>query len=135
VLSVVAHVLALLGTRLPMQAVLVLGAGVFVVWLPFVLATLILQWSRTAVAFPAWWRWTLRWALAYVGLHFVLANATMTTQADMPVDPRGLPAFAGRLFSAGWILFYGAATAGLAVYRQTVVEAQEGPTRPTSRWS
>jgi hypothetical protein len=122
VASSLAHVASLLGARLPMRAVLALHVGVFVVWMPFVISTLVLRATKSEVkAYPGWWRGGFRWLLAYVGLHFALAVVTMIMTPNGPPDPGGVPAFVGRLFSAVWIFFYATATIGFDAFRATMM--------------
>jgi len=116
-LSLTAHVLALLGKPCPGGGLVwLLHLGVFAVWVP----TLILsrrklrdvspkrQMEAILADCPAWMRWTIRIIFVYAIVNFLLFMAT--TSGTPKTKPRGTaPPAVIRGFSGHWMVFYGAA--------------------------
>ena len=108
VASVVVHVLSWTPLVLP-EWVMGLHFGIFVVWLPAVLAARPLTadrpqrdfWRAALRGSPAWMRQLVRLTLAYAVLNFIVFLATSFGREGAPT----------RGFSGHWMAFYGAAAA------------------------
>ena len=121
-LSVLAHVTALLGVQLP-GSVWLLHVGIFVVWIPLVYLQKRNKKGTTTQAWgnlPRWLRTTAQVVSVYVVLNFVLFIATAPGRHDRKTEGAAPPAVV-RGFSGHWMLFYGAAFLGF------YTEVRKGP--------
>lgn len=120
-LSIAAHVMALAGVPIPGGGLVwVLQLGIFVVWIPAVLASLKMTrhvnrkdfWKVALAGCPEWMRRSLYVLFGYAILNFILFFATT---AGLPGQNRkNTSALAEvRGFSGHWMVFYGAAFAVL----------------------
>jgi hypothetical protein len=126
-ISALAHVVSLFGAPLPLQLTLILHAGIFVVWVPFVLSNLVMHVKKVDVqGYPSWWRPVSRAFFAYFVLHFAIAVGTSVLTGHDTADPSYFPPFVGRLFSAGWMIFYGAASCGFLALSATASRGHLG---------
>lgn len=115
--SLIAHLMALAG-RLPPggDAIMFMHGGVFVVWLPAVLAALRLSgpsepgsnrrhrtdWNRTFAGNPAWMRYATHAVMLYAVLNFLLAmRGAPTHRGANGITPQILRGFSGH-----WMVFY-----------------------------
>lgn len=120
--TVVVHLMALLQMPVPplLQPYIndalygILGAGVFVVWIPTVLAATAVShshrlsrvaWSTLMKGCPVWMRNTVYGLFAYAFINFFLVLGVEHNAQGGGLVPRG--------FSGHWLLFYGAAFAVL----------------------
>lgn len=116
-LSLTAHVLALLGKPCPGGGLVwLLHLGVFAVWVPTIIlsrrrlrdVSQTKQMEALWADCPAWMRWAIRTVFVYAIVNFLLFMATTT--ATPKLKPRGTPPPAViRGFSGHWMVFYGAA--------------------------
>jgi hypothetical protein len=129
--SAIAHVLSVFGFRLPARLFFGLHTGVFVVWAPFVVSGLIVQWRGVEVTgYPAWWRPAVKYGLAYFAAHFAWGVVSLVLSPNSSPHGSGVPALVGRVFSAGWMVFYGIAALGFTALRRSATGSDRG--RPTS---
>ena len=118
VLSAAAHVLALTGTPIPGgNLIMGLHVGIFVVWIPAMLASLPLMrgvggrdfWKVVLADCPPWMRRGLYGLFAYAILNFMIG---FVSEAGHPKDPSGrISSVTVRMFSGHWMMFYAAAFA------------------------
>jgi len=118
VLSFLSHVAALLGRQGPLGALTMsLHAGVFVVWIPAVLAMNRLTkgtsrknfWKAAFRGCPAWMKYMAYGFFGYAFLNFALFISTAPQgRSAGPIQPAVVRGFSGH-----WMAFYSIALAGL----------------------
>lgn len=118
VISLAAHLIALTGHMPPVgEAIFVLHAGVFIVWLPAVLVSMRLNyaqrsrsrwpgwgnWKQTLAGCPPWMTYAAYGLFGYAFLNFFLAIGSIDQHPfKTGIDPQTVRAISGH-----WMLFYG----------------------------
>jgi hypothetical protein len=133
VLSLIAHVSALLGMPQPLgSAAWGLHIGIFVVWLPAVITANRLVkdfrqkdfWKAALRGCPAWLRWLTYAFFAYAIINFVTFIVVAPRGKQDPAAPTPPVVFRG--FSGHWMAFYSAAA---AILYSALVVRRHDPSR------
>jgi hypothetical protein len=127
--SVVVHVLSWLGVAVP-QPLMLLHLGIFIVWLPTIIASTRLArnhpqrdfWKASLRGAPLWASKSLIWLGGYVLVHFFAS--ILLLQGRLGVS-KAVEDF--RIVSGHWMIFYGVATGVLYSAIHAVDEERKCP--------
>lgn len=120
-LSVASHIAALRGTEGPLgHSAWMLHIGIFVVWLPAVLAARYMSaefpakdmWKASLRGCPVWMKYMVGVLFAYALVNFLIAMRSFPGRGEAGATG-WMPASVVRGFSGHWMVFYGTAMAVL----------------------
>ena len=114
ILSLIAHLLSILGVRQPGgDIVFFLHMGIFVIWIPAVFLSQGRRNKDILDQIPRWMKYTISVLFVYALLNFAYFMTVAPKRGSKEINQHPAPAKVVRGFSGHWMIFYGAGFAML----------------------